>query len=381
MKVTIDQTTLHKVMGAVGQAVQSRPVAPEYGGVLIDATGDEMIARTTDGHTMRILYRAPAIVERPGSALLDAATMAGLARVFPASPVNIATTKRRATIRCDEHEIGLAALDATAFPVNEDEESEGEVVYVSSALLREALQQVQFAAARDAMRPVLTAINIAIGCGEMRMAATDGMRLAVYSIAIDNETESMRSVNLPASAAAKLVRLLGDADDDGDVAIGITTDTRMHFNLGHAVMSVQLVAGDYPAYAGLVPESYSSRIKVAAAEFRNAVAIADQLVGHNDWPALQFTVSDSEYGGATQMLQLASKAANGESGESVMVAEVEGAPCAVTLNSRFVMDALAVMSDDARIVFDVTSEGAPCKLTQDGDGAAAHVIMPMMTNG
>ena len=46
------------------------------------------------------------------------------------------------------------------------------------------------------------------------------------------------------------------------------------------------------------------------AEPHNAVTIADQLVGRNDWPALQFHVADSEYGGATQMLHLASKSAN-----------------------------------------------------------------------
>ena len=103
------------------------------------------------------------------------------------------------------------------------------------------------------------------------------------------------------------------------------------------------------------------------AEPHNAVTIADQLVGRNDWPALQFQVADSEYGDATQMLHVASKSASGETSTSVLVAEVEGEPCQVSLNSRFVLDALAVMDDDTRVVIDVNSAEAPCKLTRDGN--------------
>ena len=51
----------------------------------------------------------------------------------------------------------------------------------------------------------------------------------------------------------------------------------------------------------------------------------------------------------------------------------------MSLNSRFVLDALAVMDDDARVIFDVSSAEAPCKLTRGGeDGGATHVIMPMI---
>ena len=59
---------------------------------------------------------------------------------------------------------------------------------------------------KDSARPVLTATNVAIGRGEMRMAATDGMRLAVYSIEIDSapRTPDCRTAPPARSPAAAL---------------------------------------------------------------------------------------------------------------------------------------------------------------------------------
>ena len=88
---------------------------------------------------------------------------------------------KKAHLACGRFEANISGIDAEDFPPIPTV-SGGANLAIGASALKEAIQQVVFAAAPDDSRPVLAGVLLTVKDGKLTLAAADGFRLAVRPI-------------------------------------------------------------------------------------------------------------------------------------------------------------------------------------------------------
>lgn len=144
----------------------------------------------------------------------------------------------------------------------------GDPVTLEAAVLAAALRQVVRAASTDNDRPVLTGVLMAATETGLRLVATDSYRLAVRDLPGSTVLGAGQKVLLPSRALAELQRLLVGAGHEVSLRLG---EFEAHFEVGPTRLTTRLLEGDYPNYAGLIPNAYPNRLVVGRDGLLDAV--------------------------------------------------------------------------------------------------------------
>jgi len=79
-------------------------------------------------------------------------------------------------------------------------DEEGNPIRIETALFKQMINQVSFAAATDDTRPVLTGVSTKFDGDLITMAATDGFRLSIRNAKLPSSVERPFQVIVPARA-------------------------------------------------------------------------------------------------------------------------------------------------------------------------------------
>lgn len=376
MRLTCQQEDLHRGLAAVSRAVPARSVLPITGHILLEADGDSGVTLSaTDAETIAITYRIPATVGEPGAITMPSRLVSDFVATLPREEITltVAERSRQVHLTCARNEAAIGGMDADDFPpiptVDRDT-----TVRVAPDRLRTALEQVVFAAATDDSRPVLTGVHVDIADGRARFAAADGFRLAVHTLELPGTTTD-RAAIVPARALQELVRLLGDAKADRDVAVTLNAaGTQVLFDLDHATLSAQLIQGTFPNYEQLIPAGHGTRTEVAVADFIRETRIASIFA--RDGSGIVRLIATPGEGGAPGSLQVNASAEEIGNNEGEMDAVVQGEEARIAFNSRYLLEVLQVLDCD-RVAIETSSPSAPGVLRPVGDDTYVHVVMPM----
>ena len=200
--------------------------------------------------------------------------------------------------------------------------------------------------------------------GNLYLAATDGYRLTEKRLV---ETKSDVSAIIPASSLQEVLRSI--TDDATEVEL-LFDETQVRFRLGEAEITSRLIDGNFPDYRQLIPASSESVIKIDKAEFVRITKIASLFARDSGGSV---TVTANAEAGTLAIHSIASQLGENTS-ESAADVSADGQ---VTLNSRYLADALSVTSGD-KVVFRFSGRLAPCVLSVDKkDNDYQHIIMPL----
>src|SRR5690606_22826953 len=87
-------------------------------------------------------------------------------------------------------------------------------VAIPADVFKEMVAHVDFAAAKEDNRPVLTGILTRFDGDTVTMAAADGYRLAVRTALIDTPVSDTYQIIIPSRTLTEVSRIIGDSDDD-----------------------------------------------------------------------------------------------------------------------------------------------------------------------
>ena len=196
------------------------------------------------------------------------------------------------------------------------------------------------------------------------MVATDGFRLSVVKMGIDDGIEKEWLV--PAKSVMELIRLIGDGDD---VALAtVDSGNQVVFALGEIELSSRLVGGTYPDYRKILPETGETVVEMSREELLRACKLAGVFARESS-NIVKFDV------GAGRVMVSANASSVG--GNEVTVdAKVSGDGGGIAFNYRYLLDYLNVV-DEKGIIFEMSTSLAPGLWKTDGAGDFAHVIMPV----
>lgn len=371
VKVQVLQENLQRGLSIVGRAVATRATLPITANVLLKTDGGRLMLAATD-LDISISTWVGARVDEEGATTVPSRLIGDFVAQLPPQPVDLTIPDRgrQVKISCARNESTMSAMDAEDFP-RIQEISEGTAITLEAKALRRAIERVEFAAASDDSRPVLTGVQLKTDGQRLTMAAADGFRLAVADITLTKAPEQSIEVIVPARAFRELSRLVADSNEDVEMRVNAQR-TQVRFALTDTEMVAQLIQGTFPNYNQLIPSEYNTRATIAVDEFKREVRIAAIFARDGSGIIrLQIQPGDGPHG----QLTISARADEVGDNEGKVDVKLEGDASKIAFNSRYLQDVLGILNGE--VALEMTSPSAQGVFRPVGETDYVHVVMPM----
>lgn len=373
MKISCLQENLAKGLSIVGRAVAVRSTLPQASHVLLESDQGRLKLVGTNLE-IAITCWIGAQIEEEGAITVPARLLSDFVNSLPNDRIDLTVggRSRQLHMACARNEATVAGMDAADFPPVPPV-ADGLSLQLDPQALRTAIEQVEFAAAGDDTRPVLTGIHTLAEDAQLTVAAADGFRLAVHRLPLADEVPERVEVIVPARAMRELARLIGDEQEPLEMAVNAGR-SQVLFRLKTAELVATLVQGNFPNYSQLIPQSYTSRAVIDLRQLLQETRIAAIFARDGSGIVrLQFQPSE---GDATGKLLISARAEEIGEHRGEMDVLIEGEPSKIAFNSKYLQDVLQVLDVD-KLSLETTTPSSPGVLRPIDGEHYVHVVMPM----
>jgi DNA polymerase III subunit beta len=370
MKATIERATLLRCLSHVQSVVERRNTIPILSNVLIDAApGGSLRLMATDLDLQVVETMNAVSVEAGGAVTVSAHLLFDIARKLPdGSQVSIETAENRMVVKAGRSRFTLPTLPRDDFPVI----VEGELptsFEIPAAMLAELIDRTRFAISTEETRYYLNGIFIHVTEDAMKAAATDGHRLARYTLARPEGAEGMPDVIVPRKCIGELRKLLEESLDT-NVEVDLSA-SKIRFTLGGengVVLTSKLIDGTFPDYSRVIPTGNDKLLRLDPKSFYQGVdrvatiatekTRAVKMALETDKVTLSVTSPD-----------------NGTAAEE-LAADYSSDGFEIGFNAGYLKDILGQIEGDT-VELHLADAGAPTLIRQNEKSAALYVLMPM----
>lgn len=360
MKLQITQENLNKALNNVARVASSRGTLPILANILIKTVDNRVSISATNLNIAITNYIGSKITES-GSITVPARLMQDFVSSLPGGVINIELDETKLHIKTDSYNSTINGISADDFPVMPKIQN-GEVWDIDALKFKKALQQVVVAASTDETRPVLTGVYLHTHDGDLCAVATDSYRLAEKKI---TKLKKEVSLLIPATAINDLLRIIDDSDQKISI---IHDDQQVLFTVGDIELVTRLIDGNYPPYRKLIPEDFKTSATLPKSELQNVVKVSSLFAREN---AGSITINADDKNNEISIQSIASQL--GEN-TAKSAAKVSG-DGVITLNSRYILDALGVISDN-EVSINFNDKLEPCVI-KGKENDYMHVVMPL----
>ncbi len=373
MKISCLQENLAKGLSVVGRAVAARSTLPQASHVLL-ASDEGRLKLVATNLEIATTCWIGAQVEEEGEITVPARLLTDFVTSLPNERIDLslASRGRQLNLTCARNEASVAGMDAADFPPVPPVE-DGSRLKLDPKALRTAVEHVEFAAAVDDTRPVLTGIHTLLEGSELTLAAADGFRLGVYKLALEEEVPEKVEVIIPARALRELERLLAEEEEPLEIAFN-SARSQVLFRLKSVEMVATLIQGTFPNYSQLIPSSYTTRALIDMRQFLQETRIA-AIFARDGSGIVRIQLQPGEDVAPGKMIISARAEEIGEH-RGEMDVKIEGEASKIAFNSKYLQDVLQVL-DCSQVALETSSASSPGVIRPVGMDNYVHVVMPM----
>ena len=373
MKISGLQENLAKGLSVVGRAVAARSTLPQASHVLL-ASDEGRLKLVATNLEIAITCWIGAQVEEEGAVTVPARLLTDFVTSLPSERIDltVAPRTRQLALSCARNEASIAGMDAADFPPVPPVD-DGFRLKLDPKSLRTAVEHVEFAAAADDTRPVLTGIHTLLEDSELTLAAADGFRLAVYKLALDQEAPEKVEMIVPARAMREVMRLLAEEEEPLELALNAAR-SQVLFRLKSVEMVATLIQGTFPNYSQLIPSSYTTRAVIDMRQFLQETRIA-AIFARDGSGIVRVQLQPGEDVAPGKMIVSARAEEIGEH-RGEMDVKIEGEASKVAFNSKYLQDVLQVL-DCSQVALETSTPSSPGVIRPVGVENYVHVVMPM----
>jgi len=373
MKISSLQENLAKGLSVVGRAVAVRSTLPQASHVLL-ASDEGRLKLVATNLEIAITCWIGAQVEEEGAVTVPARLLADFVTSLPSERIDlsVAPRTRQLALSCARNEASIAGMDAADFPPVPSVD-EGFRLKLDPKSLRTAVEHVEFVAAADDTRPVLTGIHTVLEGSEIPLAAADGFRLAVYKLALAQEVPEKVELIVPARAMREVMRLLAEEEEPLELALNAAR-SQVLFRLKSVEMVATLIQGTFPNYSQLIPSSYTTRAVIDMRQFLQETRIA-AIFARDGSGIVRIQLQPGEDVAPGKMIVSARAEEIGEH-RGEMDVKIEGEASKVAFNSKYLQDVLQVL-DCSQVALETSTSSSPGVIRPVGAENYVHVVMPM----
>jgi DNA polymerase-3 subunit beta len=372
MKATIERATLLRCLSHVQSVVERRNTIPILSNVLIEAEGDNSLRVMATDLDLQVIEHMEANVDSAGAITVSAHLLFDIARKLPeGSQVSLEAAENRMAIKAGRSRFSLPTLPRDDFPVI----VEGDLptsFELPAKTFADLIDRTRFAISTEETRYYLNGIFFHVSDDNepvLRAAATDGHRLARFTLPRPDGAEGMPDVIMPRKAVAELRKLL-DESLDGNVQIDLSA-SKVRFTLGGeggVVLTSKLIDGTFPDYSRVIPTGNDKLLKLDPKSFHEGVDRVATIATEKtravkmglDRDKVTLTVTSPDNGTATEEVP----------------AEYSSDGFEIGFNAGYLKDILNQIDADT-VEIHLADAGAPTLIRKDENSPALYVLMPM----
>jgi DNA polymerase III subunit beta len=370
MKATIERATLLRCLSHVQSVVERRNTIPILSNVLIEAAADGTVKIMATDLDLQVVETMSAVtVDAAGAITVSAHLLFDIARKLPdGSQVSLETADNRMTVKAGRSRFTLPTLPRDDFPVI----VEGDLptsFEIPAATLAQMIDRTRFAISTEETRYYLNGIFLHVAEDELKAAATDGHRLARFTLPCPEGAAGMPDVIVPRKCVAEMRKLLEEALDT-NVEIDLSA-SKIRFTLGGengVVLTSKLIDGTFPDYTRVIPTGNDKLLKVDPRSFYEGVDRVATIATEKT-RAVKMALE------ADKVTLSVTSPDNGTAAEE-LAADYGSPGLEIGFNANYLKDILGQIEGDT-VELHLADAGAPTLIRQNEKSPALYVLMPM----
>lgn len=363
MQFIVAREHLLKPLQQVCAVLSSRPNIPVLNNVLLHIEDGNLTITGTDLE-VELSTHAQLTSGTNGKFTIPAKKFLDICRSLPDdAEISVSFEEDRAIVRSGRSKFNLATLPAEEYPNLTDWQSEVDFT-IAQATLRRLIEATQFSMANQDARYFLNGMKFETEGNLLRTVATDGHRLAVCTIALEQELQN-HSVIVPRKGVLELSRLLEPSEQPARLQIGTNN---LRICLDGIVFTSKLIDGRFPDYRRVLPRN-ADRILEAEWETLKQAFVRAAILSNERFRSVRLQLSENQ-------LKITATNPEQEEAEEIIDVSYNGEEMEVGFNVSYILDVLNALKCQ-RVRMRLTDASSSCLMENSEDSSAEYVIMPM----
>jgi len=366
MRFTVSRDALLKPLQLVSGVVERRQTLPVLSNILLVLKDQELSLTGTD---LEVELVGRVTVEPggdSGAVTVPARKLVDICKsLAEGAVVDFSQTDDKVVIKSGRSRFTLATLPASEFPIIEDEKGTSSVT-IEQQKLKELLDSTSFAMAQQDVRYYLNGMLFEVAPDYLRVVATDGHRLAMQTVSLSNDTESVQQLILPRKGIVELARLISEGEGELTLVFG---SNHIRARMRDYTFTSKLVDGKFPDYNRVLPKGGDKGVVGDRRELRQAFSRVS-ILSNEKYRGVRLVLAPGE------LKVLANNPEQEEAEEAVSV-EYAGDAMEIGFNVSYLIDVLTALNS-ARVRMTLSDANSSALLeAEDGAVEALYVVMPM----
>lgn len=367
MKIKVLQENIQAVIKDLKKAVPSNPPLAVLGCILCNANTETGILLTATDLYIGIRKELLGQIEEPGVCAIPAKTFTDLILSLPPGEIEMSLEGSTLSVKTSTSSTQITVLPADEFP---EFPTTGETqLDFETQEFTKLVDTVSFAASRDENRPVLTGILFDLNESTPRLVATDGFRLAVYSL--PPQQQELRML-VPSKSLAELCRQVTTSKAK-TLTLHISQELKqLYAQFEGTEIAIRLLDGDYPPYQQIMPEEFEFTVDLDAQELLQHLKTV-QVFAREASNIVTF-----EFTGA-QLKLSATATTLGQHSSTIKTNHTQPESKIIAFNVAYILDFL-LNHKPKTLTFQMNDSLQPAQFTIDTDPNVRYIIMPFKLN-
>ncbi|CAG0943443.1 DNA polymerase III subunit beta [Gammaproteobacteria bacterium] len=364
MKLSISRDALLKPLQSIIGVVERKQTMPILANVLLVAKDDRLTATATDLEVELVAVAMAERIDVPGEITVPGRKLLDIARALPEGvKVGLQLDGDRLVIKAGRTRFVLSTLPAAEFPLVDGIEASNRLKLPQKEVAR-LIDKTQFSMAQQDVRYYLNGLMLECSKKRLRAVATDGHRLALCDINLENQDVTAGQVIVPRKGVIELHKLLGDGEMV-ELTIG---SNHIRANLEGIRFTSKLIDGRFPDYERVIPSSGAATLTAEREILRGALQRA-AILSNEKYRGVRLELGKD-------LLKVQANNPDQEEAQDEIEVQYSGAAIEIGFNVTYLLDALAVVDGDT-VEIDFLDANSSC-LIRGGKGShAKYVVMPM----
>jgi DNA polymerase-3 subunit beta len=374
MRVICGKEELIRGIQTITPIASSKSTLPVLSNLLFDTENGKIKLSSTDLEIAVKCYIKGEILE-DGGITIPAKRFADIIKeLLSENEIEIRSDEsNQINISSGKSKFNLMGISKTEYPVIPDFPNENNFT-IKRDLLASMLKKTIFAVSRDSQRYVLNGVYFILEENILKMAATDGRRLAYITTSEINGIKAQTKIKVivPTKAITDIIRLLSSDIKSEDIKVGITGN-QIALEIEDITFLSTLIEGVFPNYEQVIPKISEIKIKLnvkdtLAAVKQMALLTADKISSDRS-SAVKFYFNSN-------VLRISASTAGLGSGEVELEIDYKSEPTEINFNPNFVREVLQNI-DEESIIFEFKNSLNPVTIVPEKDKNYLCVVMPM----
>lgn len=358
MKFQIEPNQFKSVMQRMCAVIQNRSTIPVLQNVRISVTGDTATFTATD-LDIQITESVSVTGSQSGETTVAANTLKDIVSKVDTGLISVSVSDNTMHIQAGKSKFKLATLPASDFPEIASQEYDARITFKGYDL-KNAIERTIWAAGTEETRYYLNGIAMQTLGEDAVFVATDGHRLAKYTMEC---SEPFPNVIIPSKACKQLASVLTDMD----VELAVS-ETKVRLVCGSVVVVSKAIDGTYPQWERVIPAASKNSVTASSVDLARAVERV-QVVMTERTKIMKLMVRDGE-------LTLHSPARDG-AGEATDTVEAErdGVDVDIGISTKYALDAMK-QAEKGSVRIEYNDAMSPLVVKYDKEPELLVVVMP-----